>query len=78
MVFKINSKIRIKILWQKLRKMLDSRDMSDIAVDAALHVLERDLGIKRTSERWSKVGYVYYFKVVDTKKYMLARIKYAI
>jgi hypothetical protein len=78
MVFKINSKTRIKILWQKLRKMLNSLDMVSVAVDAALHVLERDLGIKHTSNRWSKVGYVYYFKVVDTKKYMLARIKYAI
>ena len=75
---KINSKTRIKILWQKLRKVLNTRDMTDIAVDSALHVLENDLGLKHTSNRWSKIGYVYYFQVVDTKKFMLARIKYEI
>ena len=78
MGFKINSKTRIKIVWQKLRELLNGQGYPYKPVDAHLPNIEKELGLKHTSNRWSTNGYTYYFQIVDYKKFMLARFKYEI
>lgn len=73
MEYKFNKNTRIKIPFRTLGRFR----MDD---GSYLHLphFEEETGLKRTSKRGKGKYCYYYFKVVDKKKWMLAKIKYGI
>jgi len=77
MEFKINQKTRIKIPKRKLLAIMtpDHTYMSQFRF-----ALQKEAGIRLTSVKYNKIKKddIYYFRVEDKQKYMLAVIKYGI
>jgi hypothetical protein len=77
MEFKINKQTRIKIPKKKLRESI--RDTYGYFTEFRL-AFQKESGLKQTSVRYDKYKRddIFYFKVEDIQKYMVAKIKYGI
>ena len=82
MVFKINSRTRIKIRYRKLSDLnieINYDKGIRCSLDTFICKLEEEVGLIRTSTGYDKEGYIiYFFKVVDSHKFLLGKIKYGI
>ena len=83
MAFKINKQNRVKVSWNEM--VLLYRDMKIgpeyVPLDHILDLIEEEIGLKKTSIRWARDSGqqpILYFKVLDLRKYFLAKIKYGI
>jgi hypothetical protein len=79
MAFKINKQKRVRILIGRLHE-LKRENYADHNFYTFLWNFEGESGLKNTSKRLTnfKRSVTYYFKIVDVKRYMLAKIKYGI
>ena len=80
MEFKINKQTRIKISSHKLYDIIDvyKRERNQtIWFWQFLELFFTETGLSKTSYRRGE-GIIYYFKITDKHKYMLAKIKYGI
>jgi hypothetical protein len=77
MEFKINKQKRVRIPISKLYELKRySREQNFFIF---LWSFEEESGLKGTSTRVTRFqNVIYFFKIVDTKKYMLAKIKHGI
>jgi hypothetical protein len=80
MIFKITKQTRIKISAHKLYDIIDEykreRNIT-IWFWQFLEMFYTETGLSKTSYRRID-GIIYYFKITDKHKYMLAKIKYGI
>ena len=74
MASKINKRTRIRISVHILGQFRND-DGSHINV----HTFASEIGLKVTSRKYTyRYGHVFYFQVIDAKKWMLSRLKYEI
>jgi hypothetical protein len=75
MEFKFNSKTRIKIPMRVLGRF---RNEDNTYINVRQFAAE--VGLRMTSSRFNKFkrDRIYYFELIDQKKYMLAKIMYGI
>jgi hypothetical protein len=80
MVFKINSKTRIKIIQNKIRELYENNKVPDQYFSQFKSYFQTKSGLKETSRRYSstKRDYICYYQVIDINKYFLAKIQYGI
>jgi len=77
MAFKINKQKRVRIPISKLYEL--KRDSREHNFFIFLRSFEEESGLKKSSTRLTRFQHMtYLFKIVDTKKYMLAKIKHGI
>jgi hypothetical protein len=74
MEFKITNKTRIKLDWTMLYSIACRIKRDVVFVSEIISLTEKELGVKKTS----KAKELFYFKVEDKAKYMLAKIKHGI
>lgn len=82
MAFKINSRTRIKIRYQKFRELNEEINYNNgirCSLDTLICKLGEEAGLVGTSTGFDKEDYyVHFFKIVDKQKFLLAKIKYGI
>lgn len=78
MAFKINKQTRIKMCVGSLHDLRRAADIQ--CFHTFLWNFEKEAGIKSTCQRYTKTHstLLYYFKIIDVNKYLLAKLKYAL
>jgi hypothetical protein len=79
---KITDKTRVKISWSDIKQIKETYYKTYNSTGQFIdNQFRNETGLKKTSNRYvsAKDGYnLYYFRIVDEQKYMLAKIKYGI
>lgn len=79
MASKINSRTRISIKWGDLMTIYDKFFNRYASVWGCIQIMAIEWGLAITCKKHVRgKGYTYFFKIVDKKKYMLAKLKYDI
>ncbi len=78
MDFKIDTRKRVKINLNKLFEL--KKETNHDYLYQFLKEFCDNTGLRSTSSRWSKSkrNHIYYFQILDKKKYMLGKIMYGI